>query len=156
MLILAPVIHIQILQNSYLVEEMKNFSFSLKAQSKAKKKIYCIDNGLINATTFKFSKNYGKLLENLVYSELKKKHEKNIYFHNDQIECDFVLYNEDRIAIQACYQLNSENRDREIKGLVAAMEQFSISNGLIITYDQEEMIAPNIQILPFWKWSSTF
>lgn len=145
---------IQILQDAYLIDEIKNFSFSLKQQSKAKKKIYCIDNGLINATTFKFSSNYGKLLENLVFSELKKRYQKNIYFYNDQVKCDFIIHNEDRIAIQVCYQLDPENRERELKGLLTAMQQFSIPHGLIITYNQAENITDNISALPFWKWTA--
>ncbi len=144
---------IQVLQDAYLIEEIKNFSFSLKQKSKAKKKAYCIDNGLINATTFKFSKNYGKLLENLVFCELKKRYQKNIYFYNDQIECDFIVHDEERVAIQVCYQLDLESREREIRGLSTAMQHFAIPNGLIITYNQEERLADNMLAIPFWKWA---
>lgn len=143
---------IQFLENSYIFEEIKNFSYSLKSQLKSKKKIYCIDNGLINATTFKFSNNYGKLLENLVYSELKKKYETSIYFYHGTVECDFIIHNNDKIAIQVCYQLDNENREREIKGLKVAMEEFSIPTGLIVTYNQEEIISDNMRCIPFWKW----
>jgi len=144
---------IQILQNSYLIDELRNYSYSLKVQSRSKKKTYCIDNGLITATTFKFSNNYGKLLENLVYAELKKQYGKDIYFYQDDIGCDFIVHGENPFVIQVCYQLDLENRNREVKGLMAAMEKFSIIDGFIITYNQEEVINDNIKIVPFWKWS---
>ncbi|CAN5317233.1 ATP-binding protein [soil metagenome] len=144
---------IQILENAYFIEELKNFSYSLKTQTKAKKKIYCIDNGLITATTFKFSNNYGKLLENLIYTELRKQHKK-IYFSHDAIECDFIVHEENPLAIQSCYEFTADNRERELKGLLNAMEKFSIPQGLIITYDYEENFSDRIKILPFWKWAA--
>lgn len=144
---------IQILENAYFIEELKSFSYSLKAQTKAKKKIYCIDNGLITATTFKFSNNYGKLLENLIYSELKKQ-DKKVYFYNEAIECDFIVHDENPLAIQSCYEFTADNRTRELNGLVKAMEKFSIPQGLIITYDYEENFSDRIKILPFWKWAA--
>ena len=146
---------IQILQDAYFLRELKQFSFSIKSQTRAKKKIYCIDNGLVNATTFKFSNNAGKLLENLVYSELRKKHYEEIYYFNEKNECDFIVYQQDvRLAIQVCYALNAANREREINGLTLAMEKFSIPSGIIITYDQEEVIQDKIQAIPFWKFFS--
>lgn len=144
---------IQIFQNAYFISELKQFSYSAKDQPRSKKKIYCIDNGLINAATFKFSNDYGKLFENLVYSELLKNNYENICFYNDQKECDFIAFQgKTPIAIQACYDLNSINQEREINGLNAAMEKFSISTGLIITYDQEKVLSKKIKIMPFWKF----
>jgi predicted AAA+ superfamily ATPase len=37
------------------------------------RKVYSVDNGFINAVLFKFSEDLGKLLENLVLSELKRR-----------------------------------------------------------------------------------
>jgi len=146
---------IDIFHNAYFINELKQFSFSLKTQSRLRKKTYCIDNGLVNATSFKFIDRTGKLLENLVYSELLKLNKGNIYFHNDNNECDFIWHNErDSIAIQVAYEINPSNRDREFNGLKTAMDEFSIPRGIIITYDQEDKISENIEILPFWKFFS--
>lgn len=146
---------VHIFENAYFLKEIKQFSFSLKSQNRAKKKAYCIDNGLINATTFKFSHNVGKLLENFVYTELKKLGYYDIYYFNDKHECDFIVYDQKaKIAIQSCYDLNPENREREIRGLKLAMEKFSLPQGLVITYDQEERMDDNLLIVPCWKWAS--
>ncbi len=146
---------IHIFQNAYLINELKSFSYSVGEQLRAKKKVYCVDNGLITATAFTFTDNYGKLFENLVHSELQKTGNSEIYFYNDQKECDFILHNPNNpIAIQACYQLTPENRTREIAGLIAAMEKLKLPKGVIITYDDEEKISDNMDVIPFWKYFS--
>lgn len=146
---------IQIFQDAYIFYEIKSFSYSIQKQVRYKKKIYCVDNGLINAVAFQFSENFGKLFENLVYNELKKFFQTEIYFFNDDQECDFIIQNNrSLIAIQACYRLTPENFDREVNGLKKAMKQLSIQKGYIITYDAEEKISNNIHVVPFWKYFS--
>ena len=146
---------LEIFQNAYFINEVRQFSYSLKTQSRSRKKTYCIDNGLATATSFNFIDRTSKLLENLVYSELLKLNNGDIYFHNDKKECDFIWsYERKLFAIQVSFEINSGNREREINGLVAAMEAFSIPYGIIITYDHEEVINNKIQALPFWKYFS--
>ena len=46
-------------------------------------------------------------------------------------------------------------RQREISGLMEAMDYFSVKNGLIITSETEEEIKENnkrIKMIPLWKW----
>ena len=59
------------------------------------------------------------------------------------------------MAIQVCYKLTDENKDREINGLLAALGAFNLNSGLILTYNQEDKIdvnSKNINIMPVWKW----
>lgn len=142
---------IQIMENAFLIHEIKNFSWSLKQQSRARKKIYAIDNGILANVSFRFSENRGKLFENLVFSELKKAGYE-IFFYQNKNECDFIARKNTKItAIQVCYEISAHNREREIAGLHQAMNDFSISDGLIISYDQEEK-HNNFKIIPFWKY----
>jgi len=59
-------------------------------------------------------------------------------------------------AIQVCRSLiNEATKEREINGLLEAMEIYQLSNGLILTEDEEETIIikeKTITILPLWKW----
>ena len=57
-------------------------------------------------------------------------------------------------AIQVCYDLNDENKEREISGLRKAMEVFNLKEGLILTFEQEEIIQEKfkISVKPIWKW----
>lgn len=144
---------VNIFEDSFLLKEVRNFSYSLKAQSKAKKKVYCIDNSFMNTVSFKFSENRGKLLENLVYTELLKSGYSEVYFYNEYKECDFVLKKgKDLIAVQVSYEIGESNKDREVDGLLATMRKLEIPKGYIITYDTEGRINENASIVPFWKF----
>lgn len=50
-----------------------------------------VDNGLLNANTFNFSLNFGKLLENQVYLDLRRQ-KKEIFYYNtsEGYEVDFI------------------------------------------------------------------
>jgi predicted AAA+ superfamily ATPase len=144
--------YIKVFIDSYLCSEILQYSYSLKSQIKQKKRAYCIDNGFLAQTSFRFSKNYGKLFENLVFSELKKAGAK-IYFYNDnKSECDFICKMDDRmVAVQVCYELNAQNRSREFKGLEKLT--FNIDEKVIITYDQNED-EKDIKVVAFWDYFS--
>jgi len=48
-----------------------------------------------------------------------------------------------------------ENKEREVKGLIEAMNFFNYRTGLILTYDQEDEILikeKKIYVKPIWKW----
>jgi hypothetical protein len=138
------------LEDSFLLYETLNFSPSLKKQIRNKKKIYCIDNGFLWNVSFRISLNNGILLENLVFSELLKRNN-TLYFYNEQTECDFIVKDKKSFQlIQVCYELNDNNRKREVSGLRNAMKKFNVDKGFIVTYNQEETF-DNVAILPFWK-----
>lgn len=144
---------VNVLEDSFLLKEVRNFSYSLKAQSKAKKKVYCIDNSFMNTVSFKFSENRGMLLENLVYTEILKSGYSEVYFYNEYKECDFVLKKgKELIAVQVSYEMGESNRDREVDGLLTTMRKLDIPKGYIITYDTEGSINENASIVPFWKF----
>ncbi len=143
---------INILEQSYLIHELKHFNFSLKKQSRAKKKCYIADNGLISANTFEFFDRKGPLFENLVCNELIKAGFKDIFYFNDGKECDFIVSaQQQHFAIQVTYELNSNNQQREITGLLNAIERCRCNKGIIITLDQEKQFENDILALPFWK-----
>ena len=54
---------------SYILVDVTNLAFSVKPGARPDHKSYCIDNGLMNAVSFRFSEQKGKMLENAVYNE---------------------------------------------------------------------------------------
>jgi len=59
------------------------------------------------------------------------------------------------MAIQVCYHLNGDNKDREINGLIEAMKKISLNNSIILTYNQEDEFSIDkykITVKPVWKW----
>jgi predicted AAA+ superfamily ATPase len=141
----------EVLKNSYIIDEINNFSFSLKVGARQKNKNYCIDNGLIEAVSFKFSENKGRLLENLVFTEYRKAGYQEVYFYNQKNECDFIFKKNDKFtALQVTYELNNENREREINALKEVKTKFGITDLKIITYNTFEDIE-GISVEQIWK-----
>jgi predicted AAA+ superfamily ATPase len=148
--------YIGFLEEAYLVFECFRYDFSLKKQYVNEKKLYCIDTGMRNAVAFRFSDDRGRMLENLVYIELLRR-EKSVYFFRNPKECDFITEDKGTVtgAIQVCFELSRENRDRELVGLAGAMSMHALADGIILTYNQEETIIQDdssIRVLPVWRW----
>ncbi|MBD3204205.1 AAA family ATPase [Candidatus Woesearchaeota archaeon] len=144
------------LENCYLGFIVPTFKYSLKKRIYSKKKIYLIDTGLANYLGYRFSKDSGRLLENSVFIELKRRR-KEIFFHRDNFECDFIIRKGVKIteAFQVCYEIHEENKEREINGLIEALKKFKLKKGLILTLDQsDELKIKNKKIIvkPVWKW----
>lgn len=148
--------YISYLSNSYLFFELQKFDFSVKKQLNAPKKIYLIDSVFNQIASLNFSMNKGRLLENLVFIELKRRG-KEIYYYSNKNECDFIIKEDIKIggAIQVCYTMNESNREREISGLTEAMDKFGLKEGLVLTYEQDDEIrikGKRIKVMPVWKW----
>ena len=149
--------YIDFLDEVYLVFSLYKFDFSIKKQIVNDRKIYGIDTGLINSVSFMFSENIGRLFENLVFIELKRRsHE--IYYHNLNQECDFVIKEGLEItqAIQVTRSLEEiDTKKREIAGLLDACKTYKLKEGLILTEDEGyelEQDGVKIQVMPVWKW----
>jgi len=143
-------------EQAYLLFSIKKYDYSIKKQLVNPKKIYCIDNAIIGRNSFSFSENKGRMLENLVFIELKRRN-KEVFFHRKVYECDFIVLEDMRIieAIQVCYLLEMHNKDREINGLIEAMEVHNLKKGYILSLNQDERIIVNnkeVIVQPVWKW----
>jgi len=147
--------YFEYLENSYLVFLISRYDVSLKKQAYYNKKAYFIDSGMARVIGFRASEDKGRVLENLVFLELKRKN-CEIYFHRQKKECDFLVRQGINIvkAIQVtCYL--EENKDREIAGLLEALNSHDLKEGLILTLDEEYEIKKDnkkITVMPVWKW----
>ena len=108
-------------------------------------------------TGFHFSEDRGRLLENQIFNCLKRKN-KDIYYHREKRECDFLIVDRGKVisAIQVTVSLyNPSTRERELQGLEEAMRNYSLTDGYIITENEEEILKESIgtiNIIPAWKW----
>ncbi|VVC00677.1 AAA domain protein [uncultured archaeon] len=143
-------------ENALVFFFLPKFDYSVKKQIQNPQKVYCIDNGFLTALGFRFMDNQGKLLENIVAVELKRR-SKDIFYFSESKECDFVIREGKKVTgvIQVCWKLTKENKERETAGLIEAMDKFSLNKGLIITNDQEDHFKignKKIMVVPAWKW----
>jgi len=148
--------YISYLNNSYLFFEVLRFDYSIRKQLLYPRKIYIIDPAFFNVIGVTFKTNFGRIFENLVFLELRRKNNEVFYFQKEK-ECDFVIKEGTKIvqAIQSCYNFNKESKEREIAGLLEAMKEFNLKDGIILTYEQEENLiieGKKIVIKPVWKW----
>ncbi|MDP2925607.1 MAG: DUF4143 domain-containing protein [Nanoarchaeota archaeon] len=148
--------YVSFFEDAYLIFSVPRFSYSFKQQQVNPKKAYSIDNGFSNINSASFSKDNGKMLENLAFLALRRKY-KDIFYFQEKKECDFVVKEKEKIthAIQVCFDFNEETKDREINGLLEALKEFKLKQGLILTYNQEDEFKIEnkiIKVIPVWKW----
>ncbi len=141
------------LKESYLIDFIPRFSYSIKQQQNNPKKVYSIDTGIARANSLSFSEDYGRMLENAVFLHFRRFFQDILYYKDDQSECDFLVRKQEKIIIaaQVCWNLSEDNLKREIQGLKNAMIASGLNKGIIITFDQEDKFG-EINAIPFWKW----
>ena len=149
--------YIKALTDANLLFEVNKFSYSLKKQIRAEKKIYGNDTVMIHAIAFKFSENLGRLFENVLFLEFKR-HKKEIYYYKtaSDYEVDFLIKNKREIGIfQVCIDLHEKAEIREIRSLVQAAKELKIVCGTLITVDIEKEWSQEgilIQAIPLYKF----
>lgn len=149
------------LEEAYLINFIKKFSYSVKEQERTMSIVYVIDNGLRNLVSFKFSEDYGWLYQNVVANTLIKKYGKNKIFYwmsETKEEVDFVVKPslKPQQLIQVCYTLSDPiTKKRELSALLKASKELKCKNLLVITENTEEeekMGNKKIRYMPLWKW----
>ena len=153
------------ISDSYLIFFLERFSYKLKEQFKAPKKVYCIDSGLAGNIAFKLSKDLGRQMENIVFIELLRRKQYfnpdwELYYWKDHRgrEIDFVIKTAESVKqlIQVTYASEkSEIEEREVESFAVAASELKCDNMLVITWDYEETISMDdktIAFIPLWKW----
>ena len=155
------------LEEAFLFFSLPRFSFRVREQVAANKKIYCTDTGFIAAKAFQVSENRGRLYENLVAIELWKRQLAGkisvFYWKNaQQEEVDFVVREGSRVIalLQVCADLQDERtRSREVRALLKASRELQCDNLVILSETEEKTGEVNwfgmrgtIRYVPLWKW----
>ena len=118
------------------------------------KKVYVIDHSLKRVLDTR--EDIGRIYENLTFIELRRRFPKITYFKGRQ-EVDFFIEEAvPPLLLNVCYDYSSPAiRNREIKGLLEAMEALRIDRAQILTADTQEEIkaeGKTIKVTPLWKW----
>lgn len=149
--------YVDYLENSWLFFVVNKYAYSVKEQQIAAKKIYGIDTGLTQSVGFSFSENKGKLMENVVYLQLRKKYHDVYYYKTaEDYEVDFFVPKEN-ILIQVSLQFDAtQTQERELRAIVgAAKEQKKVKNLIIVTESEKtefERDGIKIQAVPLYEW----
>jgi predicted AAA+ superfamily ATPase len=144
------------LEDAYVLFYLPKFSWSAKNSAVNPRKVYAIDNGLVNANTLSFSEDKGRLLENSVFLFLRQK-QYQLYYFREKKECDFVVFDKGKfkMLIQVCDEVHNENIEREVNGLLVAMEFFKSKTGYILTKNQNDVLKygkNTIHLIPIFEF----
>jgi predicted AAA+ superfamily ATPase len=134
---------------------LPQFSYSLKAQKINPKKIICLDNGLRNIISFRFSEDKGKLAENLVGNFLKWQvadlKEKEVFCWRNKREIDFVVKENNKLsALNVSFGEKLE--EREITSLLEFKKNFKKTKELILVTKDLEKKEKGIKFIPLEKF----
>lgn len=148
------------IESAFLAFQVPIYAYSVKDQLQYPRKVYVIDNGLRNAVTFRFSPDRGRLLENIVFNQLYRQADNEIYYwaNKNGLEVDFVVRQGTSVVslIQVCESLSdTKTSQREIKALNKAMDEFHLDSSTILTYDdsgKKTIDKRHITIKPIWLW----
>lgn len=151
------------LQEANLIFFVKRFSFKVKEQEKAPRKVYSIDTGLANAVGFRFMSNFGRAAENTVAVELVRRQAADqltepYYWTDGRGEVDFAVKRGNKVEslIQVCWDpARYDTKKREVNSLLKAGRELRCGRLLVITGEaegEETIKGKKIRFVPLWKW----
>ncbi len=139
------------LQESWLILPYENIATKL-IDKESNKKYYFIDNGILNLFLID---PVTSLLENQVAIRLRQLYGDRVYFYNQNIEVDFVVYDEG-LAFQVSYSMaDPDTEKREVDALIKLNKVLPMRQLTIITKEEERNIEAGdviIHVVPAWKW----
>ncbi len=151
------------LEEAYLVFSLLRYSPKSVMRIKSPKKVYVVDNGFVSAKAIQHSPDKGKLMENMVFTELVKRgikpNDEFFYYKTrNGREVDFVVKKGTEVIelIQVCETLKNQSvEDREIKALVEADGELKAKRMTVLTWDEKREIKRDgmaIRVVPLWEW----
>lgn len=147
------------IQESFIGFILEPYSYKMKERISLPKKFYCIDPALAATVAGSSTNDLGKVLENIVYLELRRRFEEIYYVHHSNFEVDFLIREQRKTneLIQVCWDLSNEKtRERELNALIAANSIYKSEKLKIITFENESADwvkeGVSVQVIPAWKW----
>ena len=146
-------------EDAYLLFTVRIFDASLARSNTNPKKIYCIDHALVTSVSSGILVNSGHLLENLVFTALRRLHPE-IYYYKTKTgrEVDFLvpMRGPSPMLVQVCESLaEPKTRKRETEALREAMVELGLKTGIIVTKNEEGRIdtgGGTIEAVPVWRY----
>ena len=146
-------------EDAYFLFSVRVFDASLARSHTNPKKAYCVDHAMITSLSSGILLNSGHLLENLVFTALRRIFPEVFYYKTAAArEVDFVVRSRDRVPmlIQVCESLaEPQTRKRELAALDEAMKELHVKTATIVTRAEDDRIATDagtIHVIPIWRF----
>lgn len=145
-------------EDAYCIFSLSKFDLSFRKSAQAMKKIYAVDQGLINAVTVSSKFDEAIQLETAVFAHFRRLGNAIYYYKtkNDK-EVDFVVINQNEQLelYQVCLTLKDlDTLKREVDALETAMLELNVKMGTIVTLYEEDIISlgtRSIEVIPAYK-----
>jgi len=145
--------------DAYLLLSADVYDYSVKQRLRSPRKVYAIDTGMAAVGSLSYSKNTGRLMENLVFLDLLRRGFDITYYRTkNNLEVDFLCRRERMMAalVQTCLDMRDEQtRKREIRALEKAMEETGLQESVIVTLEEEgeqNVSSGRITVVPAHKY----
>lgn len=146
-------------EDAYFLFTVQIYDASLSRRNTNPKKIYCVDHALVTSVASGVLINAGHLLENLVFTAIRREHPE-IYYYKTKTgkEIDFIvpLRDSSKFLVQVCESLaDPQTRNREIAALGEAMKETGTRSGVIVTRNEDAQVEVDsgmIKIVAAWRF----
>jgi predicted AAA+ superfamily ATPase len=151
--------YLQWLEDAFFLFTVRIFDPSLARRDTNPKRVYCVDHAMVASVSSGILVNSGHLLENLVFTALRRVHPE-VYYYKTRTgrEVDFIVPNRGRprLLVQVCESLaDPQTRKRETAALSEAMAELDLKSGTIVTRNEGKRIneeAGTIEVVPAWRF----
>ena len=143
------------MDEAYLSFRVPILSPKVKDAMRYPKKMYAIDTGIANIVGIRFTENIGRLAENAVARHLRQRF-REVYYYRGKGEVDFIVKEGLRVtrAVQVTWDID-ESWEREVEGLLEAMDIFGLREGVIVTgwrSCEERFGEKTVKCVPLWRF----
>ena len=144
------------LADAYLLHKVELHTESVAKRRVNPAKYYLNDIGIVRAMRIKHALDLGPLLENLVYLQLRRLgYQMEYVLTGDGSEVDFLAFRpmQESKLIQVCFDMsNPKTFEREVSALTDAANALGVKDRYVVTWDDEDELPGNIQVIPVWKF----
>lgn len=146
------------LEDAFVLFSVRMWDHSLARQNVNPRKIYMVDHAMAASCDASYAEKRGFLLENLVFTHLRRQTEQIHYYRTRSgFEVDFLVGSgQSEHLVQVAWDLDdAATLYRETKALYQAMEEQGIPSATIVTWDSERLIesaGKRIRVLPIRKF----
>jgi predicted AAA+ superfamily ATPase len=151
--------YVQWFEDAYFLFTVRIYDASLARSNTNPKKVYCIDHALVTSAASGILINSGHLLENLVFTALRRVYPEVFYYKTKSgREVDFIIpvRGHSKLLVQVCESLAvPQTRKRELASLEDAMAELGLKEAFIVTRNEEDTVETGtgtIRIVPAWRF----
>ena len=146
-------------EDAYFLFTVRLYDASLARSNTNPKKVYCVDHALVTSVSSGILVNSGHLLENLVFTALRRL-QPEIFYHKTKTgrQVDFIVPRRGRkpMLVQVCESLaDPQTRRRETSALDEAMLELGVNAGTIVTRNEDgrlDEVGGTIEVVPAWRF----